>query len=551
MTIDPPPHQTQHPRKRGRSSHWMHQSRINGRFGPRLTTPLDTDTSESSVTSSSTSTWPSPTKLSSGALLSTPARTAITPNRSVSSPSLTALHDSDARQRPLKEFFENLLSRPSTPSKASVSTKPQRLTSLTSLLPSASSQSHTRPVMSLTIISFTGQNGDDPVDFKRRFRQWCISIATSDDAGMANAFSTCIKSGSVADHWFATLSSAEKSSYTAIEAAFDARFPPVEAAILSSDDIQQELHDLKLDLKDVGKKVKVGSTEVWAHVDYVMKAKQLATEAKILTTNNNLLSIRRQLPEPLLDLLDFSKHMTLEAFFSDIKSVNTQRLADKATAARAQAAEIEALHASIAALSLSNSRRSSQDSRGATVPPAAAAVGSPYVTRGNAANQAPGFRRQMSALPERQPRAPPPAPTVEQRRRLETFAAAPVPHYTPASCAAYEVALASATAPLGHPGRVTYDTPIPLKPGTAAPCSRECYKCGTHGHRGMFCTVPNGAPTRLNGYESRWRALLGTTLGPVNAGRVNDVRLVQDAWDSHWDGQAQVQDVEEKDGGSA
>ena len=84
-----------------------------------------------------------------------------------------------------------------------------------------------------------------------------------------------------------------------------------------------------LELKDVGKKIKVGAAEVWSHVHYVTKAKQLASEANILITNNNLLSIRRQLPQPLLDLLDLG--LVLRSSYRDL-STDSQTLSDNRTA---------------------------------------------------------------------------------------------------------------------------------------------------------------------------------------------------------------------------
>ena len=46
--------------------------------------------------------------------------------------------------------------------------------------------------------------------------------------------------------------------------------------------------------------------------------------------------------------------------------------------------------------------------------------------------------------------------------------------------------------------KITDQTPYPLKPGTATICLGECFRCGTHGHSGIDCPIPEVDGARLS-----------------------------------------------------
>jgi hypothetical protein len=68
------------------------------------------------------------------------------------------------------------------------------------------------------------------------------------------------------------------------------------------------------------------------------------------------------------------------------------------------------------------------------------------------------------------------------QQRLRTY-----PHQpdTDAGCAMYRRQMAQWTASRSTGDMITKAMPVPLRPGTTAICSSECFKCGTHGHRAM------------------------------------------------------------------
>jgi hypothetical protein len=73
---------------------------------------------------------------------------------------------------------------------------------------------------------------------------------------------------------------------------------------------------------------------------------------------------------------------------------------------------------------------------------------------------------------------------------------------TDAGQATYRCQLAQWLAIRAANDPVTCTTPVPLRLGTTVVCSRECYRCGTHGHRAALCLIPDGHVNQLTPEES-------------------------------------------------
>jgi hypothetical protein len=67
-----------------------------------------------------------------------------------------------------------------------------------------------------------------------------------------------------------------------------------------------------------------------------------------------------------------------------------------------------------------------------------------------------------------------------------------------------------------------------LRPGIAAICSSECFKCSTHGHRAAQCALVDNHPARLSQEEACWRMICGSVLGLINKATMMEVYLTFD-----------------------
>jgi hypothetical protein len=107
------------------------------------------------------------------------------------------------------------------------------------------------------------------------------------------------------------------------------------------------------------------------------------------------------------------------------------------------------------------------------------------------------------------------------RARISTL-----PHHpdTAAGWTAYIAQLEAWKTQYSADQRITEYMPFPLKPGTSMICSGECYNCGqvNTGHNANTCMN-----TALSLKERAWRAICGSTLGPINQPWPTPVNIIQ------------------------
>jgi hypothetical protein len=122
------------------------------------------------------------------------------------------------------------------------------------------------------------------------------------------------------------------------------------------------------------------------------------------------------------------------------------------------------------------------------------------------------------------------------------------PHHpdTPAGNIAHAAQIAHWNTKWGENTRVMHKTGYPLKPGTAAICSGECFACRTHGHNSRNCILPQGDTARLERKEAAWRAVSSQVLGTFNRFSATPISLVMN--DGYKITSAWIEEVPEQQG---
>jgi hypothetical protein len=139
----------------------------------------------------------------------------------------------------------------------------------------------------------------------------------------------------------------------------------------------------------------------------------------------------------------------------------------------------------------------------------------------NQQNQQPTYSRQQATAQQ-------PFIITEEMKAAVRQLINMLPHHpdTGAGQAAYAAQLAQWNVKWGESTRVTQETGYPLKPGTAAIASSECFACRTHGHNGQNCPLPVNHAECLTQKEAAWRAIASRTLGAYNRAAATPISLV-------------------------
>ena len=136
---------------------------------------------------------------------------------------------------------------------------------------------------------FAGEDDDmaDPRDFLKRVQCYLMTTAWEDEEKV-EYFETWLKSGSTAEQWFKGLEAEKKATWKELCAAFKERWPERPLTQKSTIEKQAELEGERITEAEIGTKVKVNGTEVYAHVAWANRVEKLA---KAIPDNNNLLVV--------------------------------------------------------------------------------------------------------------------------------------------------------------------------------------------------------------------------------------------------------------------
>ncbi|KAG6838971.1 hypothetical protein C0991_006930 [Blastosporella zonata] len=362
---------------------------------------------------------------------------------------------------------------------------------------------------------FWGDNAhnENAQDF---FKSFNYAMGSKDNAHKRRQFMYCLHSGGAAEVWYTGLPEDTKANWSLVEAAFNARWPPVKIAAKLTEEFEGELLGCVLLEEVLGLKECVADREVWSHIAWADRIGILAAGADILGSKTYIGQVKKTLPGVVRDKLADS-YANWTAFLDDVRGIDIEYIKGKAEDAR-KLLETVALHVhqmdrTTTAAATAPGRRFANITN--EVSPANTTVynrGRPPTSSNTNANinantntKGPGrvvtaadraaFKGQYNLLPHHPPTDA--GRLAHQAQQKAWFDANPS-------------------------GIVTEMTPYPLRPGTAAVNSSECFKCGLFGHISGYCTTTR--PLLPN--EQRWRAICANMLREPRAAAPVGVRLV-------------------------
>ncbi|KAG2074663.1 hypothetical protein BDR04DRAFT_1092869 [Suillus decipiens] len=394
-----------------------------------------------------------------------------------------------------------------------------------------------------TLQFFYGDDRDseDPADFLKSFnramrqqtatRQLTISQL---DKEKLEAFGDYLGTSSEAEKWFKARPQEDKASWSAFTVAFGKRWPSIIAEKTKAE-YEKELLDHKLSSEEVGKKMTLNNRECWTHVAWAAKILQLATNTGIAKGSSMIWLVRSKLPDVVKDLLKDQEYNSWKEFTKAVMELEGSRLIEKQEQHSEQSQELRALRADLARVQL---RILQQDSEMAllqnqlnkmtistSTPPAILSSNSTYARvpiTANCQNSQSTYSRQP-ATPQQ------PMVVTDKLKTTVRQLILMMPHHPDDAIghAAYAAQLTQWNTKWGESTRVTQETGYPLKPGTAAVASGECFACGTHGHDGQNCPLPLDHAERLTRKESAWREIVSEVLGVYNRATAAPILLVR------------------------
>ena len=359
---------------------------------------------------------------------------------------------------------------------------------------------------------------ENPQDFIKAFNhamRECTAITTEYEK--IEALADYMVGGSAAEEWYNGLSAECQLSWDKLRYAFDQRWPPIQRAARTTKDYEKELLELTLAEEDIGTIKMKSGVQAWTHVIWAEGALALAKLAKVEKSAVLIWQVREKLPEMVRDLLD-EEYANWEMFTGAVKGLSTGKLKEGKAKLEKQRKDEEAMEQRVRASVSDITSRLQRTSITPAIrnPTHVAHTTLPTATR-FAVQQRPRQQVYNTAKPVTE------AQREALRLIIETYEQHPP---TTTGRQAHQAQVTQWTAKHGENTRVTDLTPYPLTPGTASICSGECFKCGTHGHSGKQCPMPQGDASRLNNKEAAWRAICNRILGPYNRSRAVEVRLV-------------------------
>jgi len=361
---------------------------------------------------------------------------------------------------------------------------------------------------------------ENPQDFIKAFNhamRECTTITTEYEK--IEALVDYMVGGSAAEEWYNGLSTECQLSWDKLRYAFNQRWPPIQRAVKTMKDYERELLELTLAEEDIGTIKMKSGVQAWTHIIWAEGVLALAKLAKVEKSAILIWQVKEKLPEMVWDLLD-EEYANWEMFTGAVKGLSTGKLKEGKAKLEKRRKDEEAMEKRVQAsitdllgcmqcMNLTQPPPRNTQLTSLTTP---TSTGSHFVIQ-----QQPRQRIYNQFEPV----------TEVQKNTLRNIINT-LEHHLP-TAVGHQAHQAQVTQWLTQHGESTHvdeTTPYPLTPRTAPICSRECFKCGTHGHSGRQCPVPPGDTSRLSNRESAWCAICNRVLGAYNRGKAVEIRLV-------------------------
>ncbi|KAJ7112700.1 hypothetical protein C8R44DRAFT_631597 [Mycena epipterygia] len=356
-----------------------------------------------------------------------------------------------------------------------------------------------------------------PSTFIKKFRAHMRDLTVTADAARIDALQDYLEENSPVEKWYKDLQASANpaTTWAAMEAAFLARFPGPEKAERTAQEWERELASLKLTVEELGTTVKVSSADVFAHVHFAGRLLEIAKLAKIDGTTSGIWQARDALPEVIRDKVP-STQTDWTTFTAAIKAVDRIHIKEGV----AKAKKVQEMECTLNDLTKNRtppmtpvSKMAGQLSRTALgtpkapTGPVAPAGGNPFASGGGRGNLFGG--QQQQNLDEN---------AKARLREVAGRLARSLLRDDAEGRAEYarRVGLWNAA---HREGKVLLEqVGYLLSPGTAAPCSGECFGCGkvtTPWHRKSECPGP-AIPPKETTFRSICMRNIAAKAVPVN-----------------------------------
>ncbi|KAJ7059293.1 hypothetical protein C8F01DRAFT_1370852 [Mycena amicta] len=337
---------------------------------------------------------------------------------------------------------------------------------------------------SANIPTFHGDERDEKNDvnseeFLRRFRIRTREVNRDSDEQRIEAIEDYFGVNSPAAIWWADRQDnvIPIDKFDDFVREFKAKFPTAAAAKLSAQEYQQKLAEMTITLEELGTTVEVAGTDVDVHVKFANKLMQAATKAGIEATSSYIYQVRNALPEPLRKKIP-ADVANWKAFTAAIKGVERVELREGVEEAELKKNKEMQIEKRIRDLANAQTRAppatpmtklaNQLNTAGLKTPkPAGAGAGGRDAFGGG------GGRGNLFT-----PRQDLDETGIQKLREL--VARISVPPTTKVGREFYKAQIDAWDKEYGgrNPRALLEEVGYPLSPGTAAPGTGECFRCG-------------------------------------------------------------------------